>query len=237
MTVLHRSKQKEGQAQCSSVCAQSDAWHEQWTGGCHSPIQVATMFLDLYQPCVCDANEIQHFRMHISSSLSSLSAKLSSEKSCVVISTNHEWYCDILAKMYFVCMMLSEENGQASPSSNQAAPSENGEDEEGLAGNPVGELQEMTQKKLWPPPIYDFTSEQGPPHAREFICTVRLFNIAEQGELCDSYPQLDDNGMITIMEKPSIQRECIMINSIAVWQIVNTIQCVIKCNIQIYCSS
>lgn len=49
-----------------------------------------------------------------------------------------------------------------------------------LAGNPVGELQEMTQKRMWPPPVYDFTSEQGPPHAREFVCTVRLFNVAEQ---------------------------------------------------------
>ena len=55
------------------------------------------------------------------------------------------------------------------------------EDEDDLAGNPVGELQEMTQKKLWPPPVYEFTSEQGPPHAREFVCTVRLFNLAEQG--------------------------------------------------------
>lgn len=50
-----------------------------------------------------------------------------------------------------------------------------------LAGNPVGELQEVTQKRMWPPPVYDFTSEQGPPHAREFVCTVRLFNFAEQG--------------------------------------------------------
>ena len=50
-----------------------------------------------------------------------------------------------------------------------------------MIGNPVGELQELTQKRLWPPPIYDFTSEQGPPHAREFICTVRLWKFTEQG--------------------------------------------------------
>jgi len=47
-------------------------------------------------------------------------------------------------------------------------------------GNPVGELQELTQKKLWPPPVYEFTTEQGPPHAREFVCTIRLFNLQEQ---------------------------------------------------------
>ncbi|ESN95413.1 hypothetical protein HELRODRAFT_102635 [Helobdella robusta] len=47
-------------------------------------------------------------------------------------------------------------------------------------GNPVGELQEMMQKKMWPPPVYEYTSEQGPPHAREFVCTVSLFNFTEQ---------------------------------------------------------
>ena len=52
-----------------------------------------------------------------------------------------------------------------------------------MIGNPVGELQELTQKRLWPPPIYDFTSEQGPPHAREFICTVRLWKFTEQGNV------------------------------------------------------
>ena len=49
--------------------------------------------------------------------------------------------------------------------------------------NPVGELQEMTQKRLWPPPVYEFTNEIGPAHAREFVCNVRLFNICEQGAL------------------------------------------------------
>jgi RISC-loading complex subunit TARBP2 len=50
-----------------------------------------------------------------------------------------------------------------------------------MVGNPVGELQELTQKRLWPPPIYEFTSEQGPPHAREFICTARLWKLTETG--------------------------------------------------------
>jgi hypothetical protein len=48
-------------------------------------------------------------------------------------------------------------------------------------GNPVGELQELTQKKLMKPPIYEFTSEQGPPHAREFVCIVKLGKIQEKG--------------------------------------------------------
>lgn len=49
------------------------------------------------------------------------------------------------------------------------------------AGNPVGELQELTQKKLMKPPLYEFSTEQGPPHAREFICTVKLGKIQEKG--------------------------------------------------------
>jgi RISC-loading complex subunit TARBP2 len=48
------------------------------------------------------------------------------------------------------------------------------------ARNPVGELQEMTQKRSWPPPVYEFASEIGPAHAREFVCNVRLFNVCEQ---------------------------------------------------------
>ncbi|CAD5121312.1 DgyrCDS9839 [Dimorphilus gyrociliatus] len=47
--------------------------------------------------------------------------------------------------------------------------------------NPVGELQEMAQKNLWSPPIYDYTGEQGPPHQREFICSVRLGKSVEKG--------------------------------------------------------
>ena len=53
--------------------------------------------------------------------------------------------------------------------------------------NPVGELQEMTQKRLWPPPVYEFTNEIGPAHAREFVCNVRLFNICEQGAVSSFY--------------------------------------------------
>ena len=49
--------------------------------------------------------------------------------------------------------------------------------------NPVGELQELTQKKLWPPPIYECASEDGQPHERSFTCTVRLFGYMEMGKL------------------------------------------------------
>lgn len=54
------------------------------------------------------------------------------------------------------------------------------DDEEG-PGNPVGELQELTQKRMLAPPMYEFTNEQGPPHAREFVCTVKLCGLEEQG--------------------------------------------------------
>uniref|UniRef100_A0A0B7BDH8 DRBM domain-containing protein n=1 Tax=Arion vulgaris TaxID=1028688 RepID=A0A0B7BDH8_9EUPU len=48
-------------------------------------------------------------------------------------------------------------------------------------GNPIGELQEFTQKKLLKPPIYEFVTEQGPPHAREFICNIKLGKFVDKG--------------------------------------------------------
>ncbi|XP_059157087.1 RISC-loading complex subunit tarbp2-like [Physella acuta] len=48
-------------------------------------------------------------------------------------------------------------------------------------GNPIGELQEFTQKKLLKPPIYEFITEQGPPHAKEFICNIKLGKFTDKG--------------------------------------------------------
>ncbi|XP_063421940.1 protein Loquacious-like [Mytilus galloprovincialis] len=53
-------------------------------------------------------------------------------------------------------------------------------DEDG-PGNPVGELQEFTQKRLLKPPVYEFSSDMGPPHAREFSCSVKLGKYSEKG--------------------------------------------------------
>jgi len=52
---------------------------------------------------------------------------------------------------------------------------------DGQGGNPVGELQEMTQKRLWRPPVYEYSSEDGPPHARSFRCTVKLWKLTAKG--------------------------------------------------------
>jgi len=55
-------------------------------------------------------------------------------------------------------------------------------DDDNVPGNPVGGLQEFTQKKLLRPPIYEFVSEQaGPPHCREFVCIVNLGKLKETG--------------------------------------------------------
>lgn len=50
-----------------------------------------------------------------------------------------------------------------------------------MQGNPIGELQEYTQKNLLKPPIYEYIGEEGPPHAREFVCTVKLAKLQETG--------------------------------------------------------
>lgn len=47
--------------------------------------------------------------------------------------------------------------------------------------NYVGELQELSQRHLWPLPVYECTGENGLAHEREFVCTVRLFSLSETG--------------------------------------------------------
>ncbi|XP_021375211.1 RISC-loading complex subunit tarbp2-like [Mizuhopecten yessoensis] len=66
--------------------------------------------------------------------------------------------------------------GSAPEATQQSQP----DSEELGAGNPVGELQEFTQKRLIKPPVYEFTTEQGPPHAREFVCVVKLGKFTEK---------------------------------------------------------
>lgn len=71
--------------------------------------------------------------------------------------------------------LLGVQNGQDSEGDGAETGGEDG------IGNPIGELQEFTQKKLMKPPIYEFSNEQGPPHAREFICTIKLGKFVEKG--------------------------------------------------------
>jgi len=51
------------------------------------------------------------------------------------------------------------------------------------AGNPVGKLQEMTQKKYMAPPTYEFQDDGRPPHEREYTCTVKLLQYANNGKV------------------------------------------------------
>ncbi|XP_013392191.1 RISC-loading complex subunit tarbp2-like [Lingula anatina] len=52
---------------------------------------------------------------------------------------------------------------------------------DGAGDNPVGELQELAQKRLLSPPQYEITSVRGPPHDREFVCNVKLGRITKRG--------------------------------------------------------
>ena len=47
--------------------------------------------------------------------------------------------------------------------------------------NPVGELLEFTQKYSIRPPVFEFGSEEGPPHNKQFICNVTLGQCVEIG--------------------------------------------------------
>ena len=48
-------------------------------------------------------------------------------------------------------------------------------------GNPVGELQKITHQHLWSSPVYEYIKIDQPPHARGFICTVKLNSYQETG--------------------------------------------------------
>ncbi|MCL4126969.1 UNVERIFIED_CONTAM: hypothetical protein GTU68_053310 [Idotea baltica] len=46
--------------------------------------------------------------------------------------------------------------------------------DDGIPGNPVGQLQELCMSRRWPPPTYELTAEEGFPHERTFsiCCTI-----------------------------------------------------------------
>jgi len=77
--------------------------------------------------------------------------------------------------------LLGVQNGQVSETEGTTTASETSVGGEDGVGNPIGELQEFTQKKLMKPPIYEFSNEQGPPHNREFVCTIKLGKLVKQG--------------------------------------------------------
>jgi len=58
----------------------------------------------------------------------------------------------------------------------------------GSTSNPISELQELIQKRRWPPPVYEFTDEFGPLHARNHTCTIHLLEKSLQGEQLRKYP-------------------------------------------------
>ena len=78
-----------------------------------------------------------------------------------------------------VCVLVSSQLFVST--SNQTSPSLS-------AGNPVGKLQEMTQKKYMAPPEYEFQDNGRPPHEREHTCTVKLLQYTGTGKylhICD----------------------------------------------------
>ncbi|CAG0888115.1 unnamed protein product [Cyprideis torosa] len=53
--------------------------------------------------------------------------------------------------------------------------------DDGVAGNPVGRLQEFCMGRRWTPPLYEVRSEEGLPHERMFLIECRVNNFVETG--------------------------------------------------------
>jgi len=56
--------------------------------------------------------------------------------------------------------------------------------DDGIPGNPVGQLQEMCMTRRWPPPTYQLTAEEGFPHERTFAiaCTIATYKEIGHGK-------------------------------------------------------
>ncbi|XP_077515112.1 protein Loquacious-like isoform X2 [Amblyomma americanum] len=55
-------------------------------------------------------------------------------------------------------------------------------EEDGIVGNPVGELQELCMKLRWRPPFYETVIEDGLPHERTFGISCLVNNLNEMGK-------------------------------------------------------
>jgi len=72
-----------------------------------------------------------------------------------------------------VCRVRSDDESQKA---------DNGGGSAAATSNPISQLQELIQKRRWPPPVYEFTNEFGPLHARSHTCTIHLLQKCLQGE-------------------------------------------------------
>jgi len=56
--------------------------------------------------------------------------------------------------------------------------------DDGIPGNPVGQLQELCMNRRWPPPTYELVSEDGFPHERTFglACTIATYKEIGHGK-------------------------------------------------------
>ena len=54
--------------------------------------------------------------------------------------------------------------------------------DDGIDGNPVGELQELCMNRRMQPPAYDVSSEEGQPHERNFVIVCSVGKHRESGD-------------------------------------------------------
>ena len=53
--------------------------------------------------------------------------------------------------------------------------------DDGIEGNPVGDLQEICMNRRMQPPVYEVSLEEGQPHERKFVIVCKVGKHAESG--------------------------------------------------------
>ena len=67
--------------------------------------------------------------------------------------------------------------------------------DDGIAGNPVGQLQELCMAYHLPPPVYESVSELGLPHERTFTIACRIGTVfTETGQWREQRGTVGERG-------------------------------------------
>lgn len=82
-------------------------------------------------------------------------------------------------------------------------------EDDGIEGNPVGELQELCMNRKMPPPAYDVSLEEGQPHERKFVmvCSVGKQQESGTGKSKKLAKRLAAHGMLKRLKSQPVESD------------------------------